>query len=99
MADQYERTTVLHARTHHHHVDVFEQRVKPWSVTALATTAAVAPLIHGVDRGAERRKPGGQVLIPAAVLAQPVHDHEGPSVRHRVRLPSSNLQTQPIRRL
>ena len=99
MPDQHHRATALGAGAGHDHVDVIEQRVEARRVTSWAATPTVAPVIHGIDGGAQRGKPRREVLIAAAVLAQSVHQDERPPVRLRLCLPAAKVKVKPIGRL
>src|SRR5205823_13173080 len=99
MTDQYHRSTAFAASAHHGEVDVVKQGVEAGRVAPRATAAPVATLVHRVDGRAQWCEPLGEMLVAPAVLAQPVHHDERPSVRHVLDLPAANVQVEPVRRL
>ena len=99
MTDQHHRSAAFAASALHRGVDVVEQRVEAGRVSPRATAVPVAALVHRVDRRAQRCEPLGEMLVAPAVLAQPVHHDERPSVRHVLDLPAANVQVEPVRRL
>src|SRR5437899_11316412 len=96
MPDQHHRATALRAGAGHDDVDVTDQRVEARRVTSWAATASVAPVVHGIDGGAQRGEPRREMLVATAVLAQSVNQDEGPPMRLRFGLPAAKVKVKPV---
>src|ERR1700704_4607831 len=99
MTDQHQWPSTFRASAGHDAIDIVEQRAEAGRVAALTSAAPMPAVVHGVDDGAAWRKPFREVVVSTAVLAQAVHQDEGPLVRHSLRFPAAHGELEPVRGL